>query len=76
MVHPERLQPRRITFPEHDLDAWAQGDRRSAAKDLSVDKHVSRDLSDLAPEVEEFMNRALSRNSFGLGGLVCKYIYI
>ena len=61
MGHPERLQPRRITFPEHDLDAWAQGDRRSAAQDLSVDKHVSRDLRDLAPEVEEFMSRALSR---------------
>ena len=60
MGHPERLQPRRVTFPEYDLDAWAQGDRRSAAKDISVDKHVSQDLNALAPEVEEFMNRAFS----------------
>eukprot|EP00435_Cladocopium_sp_Y103_P034027 s2350_g8.t1 len=52
-----RLKPNRVTFPEHDREAYATGDVRSAAKDISVDKFVSRDLSDLAPEVLEFMNR-------------------
>lgn len=53
----DRLQPKRIVFPDYDPDAYAKGDRRSAASGVSVDKHVSHDLSLLAPEVEEFMKR-------------------
>eukprot|EP00438_Fugacium_kawagutii_P023971 Skav206661 [mRNA] locus=scaffold1933:631274:635632:- [translate_table: standard] len=45
------LQPKRIVFPDYDPDAYAKGDRRSAASGVSVDKHVSHDLSLLAPEV-------------------------
>eukprot|EP00438_Fugacium_kawagutii_P003543 Skav202729 [mRNA] locus=scaffold1326:148193:152187:- [translate_table: standard] len=51
------LQPKRIMFPDYDPDAHAKGDRRSAVHGVSVDKHVSQDLSLLAPEVEEFMKR-------------------
>eukprot|EP00435_Cladocopium_sp_Y103_P075429 s332_g57.t1 len=52
-----RLNPKRIIFPEHDPDAFAQGDRRTAVLDVSIDKLVSQDLSDLAPDVEAFMDR-------------------
>ena len=64
--HPDRLKPKRIIFPEHDGDEWAQGDARSAALDVSIDKHVSQDLIDLAPGVNEFMNRAWSQGSGGV----------
>eukprot|EP00438_Fugacium_kawagutii_P001405 Skav212012 [mRNA] locus=scaffold3771:45198:48973:+ [translate_table: standard] len=47
------LQPKRIVFPDYDPDAYAKGDRRSAASGVSVDKHVSHDLSLLAPEEKE-----------------------
>lgn len=46
------VEAKKIIFPEYDRDAWAQGDRRTAATDVSIDKHVSQDLSDLAPDVE------------------------
>lgn len=52
-----RLAPRRITFPEHDADEWAKGNRRTASRDVSIDKHVSQDLADLAPDVQEFIAR-------------------
>ena len=50
-----RLEPRRITFPEHDADEWANRNRRTASRDVSIDKHVSQDLADLAPDVQEFI---------------------
>ena len=53
------MSPKRITFPEHDPEEWKTGDGRSATRDISIDKHVSRDFSLLAPEVEEFLRRAL-----------------
>ena len=56
-----RLKPRKIIFPEYEPEAWARGDHRSAARDLSVDKLVSWDLGLLAPEVEEFLTRILPR---------------
>lgn len=52
-----RLSPVRLTFPEHNPDEWDEGNRRSAARDVSVEKHVSQDLKNLAPEVEEFITR-------------------
>lgn len=52
-----RLTPMKITFPEHDPDAWAKGDSRTAARDVSIDKHVSQDLESLAPEVVELISR-------------------
>ena len=57
----ERLKPRKVIFPEYDREEWARGDRRSAVRDLSVDKLVSWDLRLLAPEVEEFITRILPR---------------
>ena len=57
---PERLQPRKITFPDHDADEWAKGDRRSAAYDVSVDKLVSWDLNVLAPDVRTLIDRTLT----------------
>ena len=47
-------QPR---FPEYDRAAWAKGDSRTAARDVSLDKHVSQDLESLAPEVVELISR-------------------
>ena len=47
----------KITFPEHDPDAWDRGDRRSAARDVSIEKHVSQDLEALAPEVQELLSK-------------------
>lgn len=47
----------KITFPEYDRDAWAKGDSRTAARDVSLDKHVSQDLESLAPEVVELISR-------------------
>ena len=59
-----RLTPQRITFPEHNADEWAAGNRRSASRDVSIDKHVSQDLIDLAPEVEELISKlSISLNS-------------
>ena len=58
-LYCRRLNPKRIIFPEYDPDAWKTGDQRSASRDISIDKHVSRDFSLLAPEVEEFLRRAL-----------------
>eukprot|EP00435_Cladocopium_sp_Y103_P000432 s296_g1.t1 len=59
-----RLTPRRITFPEHNADEWAAGNRRSASRDVSIDKHVSQDLIHLAPEVEELVSKlSMSLNS-------------
>ena len=57
----ERLKPRKIVFPEYDREAWAIGDRRSAGRDISVDKLVSWDLSLLAPEVKEFLTGFLPK---------------
>lgn len=47
----------RLIFPEHNPDEWEEGNRRSAARDVPVEKHVSQDLKNLAPEVEEFMTQ-------------------
>ena len=58
-LYCRRLNPKRIVFPERDADAWKTGDYRSASWDLSIDKHVSRDFSLLAPEIEEFLRSAL-----------------
>lgn len=44
-------------FPEHNPDEWASGNRKTASRDISIEKHVSRDLNALAPEVEEFITR-------------------
>lgn len=52
-----RLTPMKITFPEYDRAAWAKGDSRTAARDVSLDKHVSQDLESLAPEVVELISR-------------------
>eukprot|EP00435_Cladocopium_sp_Y103_P042606 s1772_g11.t2 len=59
-----RLTPRRITFPEHNADEWAAGNRRSASRDVSIDKHVSQDLIHVAPEVQELVSKlSISLNS-------------
>ena len=50
-----RLKPRKITFPAHDADEWAKGDRRTAAFDVSVDKLVSHNLHS-APDIEELVS--------------------
>ena len=71
-VSPERLKPKKIIFPEYDREAWTQGDRRTAATDVSIDKHVSQDLSDLAPDVEEFMKRAWTQVSRKYEFLYCR----
>lgn len=44
-------------FPQHKPDEWAKETRRTASRDVSVEKHVSQDLNTLAPEVEEFIAR-------------------
>ena len=51
-----RLKPQKITFPAHDADEWAKGDRRTAAFDVSVDKLVSHNLHS-APDIEELVSR-------------------
>jgi len=52
-----RLTPVRVVFPQHKPDEWAKENRRTASRDVSVEKHVSQDLNTLAPEVEEFIAR-------------------
>ena len=54
-------------FPEHNPDEWASGNRKTASRDISIEKHVSRDLNALAPEVEEFITR-LSMSLDTVGG--------
>ena len=53
----DRLTPVRVVFPQHKPDEWAKENRRTASRDVSVEKHVSQDLNTLAPEVEEFIAR-------------------
>ena len=64
-----RLKPQKITFPAHDADEWAKGDRRTAAFDVSVDKLVSHNLHS-APDIEELVSRILDKIS-ELRGVSC-----
>ena len=57
-----RLEPQKITFPAHDADEWAKGDRRTAAFDVSVDKLVSHNLQS-APDIEELVSRISEEKS-------------
>ena len=50
------LNPSRIVFPAHDVQAWARGDRSSDAVDVDIVKQVSQDLGRLAPDVEAFLS--------------------
>eukprot|EP00435_Cladocopium_sp_Y103_P065144 s2564_g27.t1 len=52
-----RLKPVQITFPRYDPDAIAKRDLSSAATAISIDKHVSQDLTLLAPDVVELLGR-------------------
>eukprot|EP00435_Cladocopium_sp_Y103_P005247 s85_g1.t1 len=52
-----RLKPLQIMFPRYDPDAFAKGDLSSSSSAISVDKHVSQDLSSLAPDVLELIDR-------------------
>jgi len=52
-----RLKPVQITFPRYDPDGIAKGDLSSAATAVSIDKYVSQDLSLLAPDVVELLDR-------------------
>ena len=54
-----RLKPVQITFPRYDPDGIAKGDLSSAATAVSIDKYVSQDLSLLAPDVVELLDRFL-----------------
>lgn len=54
-----RLKPVQITFPRYDPDGFAKGDLSSAATAVSIDKYVSQDLSLLAPDVVELLDRFL-----------------
>jgi len=52
-----RLAPERITFPAHNPEQWRQGNRHTGQPSLPIEKLVSQDLFDLAPDVEEVLRR-------------------
>ena len=54
-----RLAPQAITFPPFNQDEWSEGNRKTAATGISVEKLVSHDLFALAPDVEELVRRFL-----------------
>ncbi|CAK8999224.1 unnamed protein product [Durusdinium trenchii] len=53
------LEPLQVIYPPTDRRAYSSGDMSTAASGISVDKHVSRDLSVLAPNVENFVSNIL-----------------
>ena len=73
-----RLKPRKITFPAHDADEWAKGDRRTAAFDVSVDKLISHNLHS-APDIEKLVSRIsnfkLSDFSIFNVSCTCSHVY-
>ena len=75
---PSRLKPRKITFPAHDADEWAKGDRRTAAFDVSVDKLISHNLHS-APDIEKLVSRIsnfkLSDFSIFNVSCTCSHVY-
>ena len=50
------MAPVEIIFPPYDRNARANGDFRSAASKARISKGVSKDLSSLAPRVENFLD--------------------
>ncbi|CAK9075314.1 unnamed protein product [Durusdinium trenchii] len=53
------LEPVQVVYPPHDKRLFSSGDLSTATVGVSVDKHVSRDLSILAPNVENFVSKIL-----------------
>ena len=50
------MAPVEIIFPPYDREARARNDYRSAASKSRISKGVSKDLSSLAPRVENFLD--------------------
>ena len=50
------LNPSRVMFPVHDVEAFSRGDLTSDTSDLEISKQVSQDLGRLAPDVEALLS--------------------
>jgi len=54
-----RLAPQAITFPAYNKDEWRQGNRKTTGSGVPIEKLLSHDLFELAPDVEELVRRFL-----------------
>jgi len=52
-----RLAPQAITFPANNRDEWRKGNRKTESSGVPIEKLVSHDLFELAPDVEELLRR-------------------
>ena len=51
-----KMEPHQVVFPPFDPAAWHKGDLRTQQQESSVEKHVSTDLRQLAPDVEAMLS--------------------